>query len=360
LPISAVDVIGPAFEHTKQQLFRPFGIAQWAKLAFVGLLAGEMSSGGCSSPNFNRPSRGAVVPHLPGQLLHMQNPMLYAGLIAVLVVAALFLFILFLYISSVMRFVLFDSVVAKRCEIGRSWNHRQGAGVRYFVWKLLFTFVTAAVLVILIGIPAAFAFASGWFRHPKQHVAELIFGGILLFFIVLAWFFLSLAVQVLTKDFVIPQMALENLGPLQAWRRLLPMIDAEKGGYAGYLGMKLVLNIAAAIMIGIISLIAILLLLIPAGGIGVIAVLIGKTAGLTFNLYTISLTVIFAFIFIAIVVYVIALISVPAIVFFPAYSIHFFAARYRPLSEFLYPVPLPPIIPTSEPPLMPPLPEPGV
>jgi hypothetical protein len=37
--------------------------------------------------------------------------------------------------------------------------------------------------------------------------------------------------------------------------------------------------------------------------------------------------------------YLMALIAVPAIVFFPAYSIYFFAARYRPLSLVLYPPP---------------------
>ena len=41
----------------------------------------------------------------------------------------------------------------------------------------------------------------------------------------------------------------------------------------------------------------------------------------------------------AIFMYLIALISVPAIVFFPAYSIYFFAARYRALSLVLYPPP---------------------
>jgi hypothetical protein len=37
--------------------------------------------------------------------------------------------------------------------------------------------------------------------------------------------------------------------------------------------------------------------------------------------------------------YLVSLIAVPAIVFFPAYAIYFFAARYRPLSLVLYPLP---------------------
>jgi hypothetical protein len=60
--------------------------------------------------------------------------------------------------------------------------------------------------------------------------------------------------------------------------------------------------------------------------------------------------------------FLIALISVPVLVFFPAYSIYFFAARYRALSVVLYPPP-PPLDsaagpPPEEPPPLAPLPEP--
>jgi hypothetical protein len=60
-----------------------------------------------------------------------------------------------------------------------------------------------------------------------------------------------------------------------------------------------------------------------------------------------------------------SLISVPAIVFFPAYSMHFFAARYPALHAVLYPVPPAPQIPPGppsppyEPPPLPPSPEPA-
>ena len=354
MPLSAIDSITPAFHHTKQQLLQPFRVAQWAKLALVGFLAGEMTSGGCSSPNFHIPAHPRSQ-HLLSMGLPIQNPMLYAGLIAILIVTGIVLFVLFLYVSSVMRFILFDSVLAKRCEIAKGWNQRQVPGMRYFVWQLLFSFVTVAALAILIGVPAGFAFAAGWLKHPKEHIIAMVLGGIALFFIFLAWMLVSVVIQVLAKDFVVPQMALEDLGPIQAWRRLLPMIQSEKGGYAAYLGMKLVMNLGAAMVLAIISLIAILLMLIPVGGIGVIAVLIGKTAGLTLNLYTISLGVVFGCIFIGVVIYAISLISVPATVFFPAYSIYFFASRYPRLAEALYPLATVSSVPPAEaPPFLPP------
>ncbi len=358
MPISAIDAISPAFHHMKQQLLQPFRVAQWAKLALVGFLAGEMTSGGCSSPNFNIPTHSGGSQRFLSLGLPTLNPMLYAGLIALLIVTGIVLFVLFLYVSSVMRFVLFDSVIARRCEIAQGWNKRQRPGMRYFVWKLLFSLATMATFAILIGVPAAFAFAVGWLRHPKEHIIALVLCGIALFFILLTCLLLSLVIQVLTKDFVVPQMALEDLGPVQSWRRLLPMIKSEKGGYAGYLGMKLVMNLGAAMILAIIATIAIVLMLIPVGGAGVIAVLIGKAAGLTWNLYTISLVVVFGCIFVMVVIYAISLISVPATVFFPAYSIYFFASRYLPLAAILYPpAAAPPMPPAETPPFLPP-PEP--
>jgi hypothetical protein len=356
LPISAVDAISPAFQHTKQQLLQPFRFVEWAKLALVGLLAGELSSGGCSSPNFQMPTHGCGPHRFLSLGLPAANPLLFAAMIAVLVVTGLVLLVLLMYVSSVMRFVLFDSVVAKRCEIGQDWNCRQRPGLRYFLWQLLFSFVVLAVPIILIGIPAGLALAAGWFKNGRQHIIPLVLGGIVLFFLFLAWILLCVVVRVLTKDFVVPQMALEDVGALEAWRRLLKMIEAEKGGYAGYLGMKIVMKLGAAMILAIIATIIILIMLIPVGGIGVIAVLLGKSAGLTWNLYTISLTVIVGTIAIGSIIYMVAFISVPATVFFPAYSIYFFAARYPALSYLLYPPPVPPNIPDPGP--LPPLPGP--
>jgi len=116
--------------------------------------------------------------------------------------------------------------------------------------------------------------------------------------------------------------------------------------------------IVSAMVLGIVSFIVILLVAIPLGGIGVIAVITGKTAGLTWNAYTITLAVIAGAFLILIILYALALISVPVIVFFPAYSIHFFASRYRPLDALLHPAP--PVPQVSFMPETPPQPPPPV
>jgi hypothetical protein len=338
LPITASDSITLAIEHTKQQLFKSFRIGQWTRLAFVGLLAGELGSNGCNSSNFNLPQHPGAAPHtgLPGAL--GIDPALLAAmgaLLAALVIAALAFGIIMMYVGSVMRFVLFDSIITRECHIRWSWSRRLGPGWRYFVWKVLYTLLSLAGIAIVVGIPVAIAFSRGWFKEPKEHLPALVTGGIVLFFVLVAFAVITAVIFVLTKDFVIPQMALENVDAMEGWRRLWPMMMAEKGAYAAYLGMKMVLAFVVGLLVGIATLILGLIFVLPTIGIGVLAFLTGKTAGLTWNAQTITLAIVVGCILIALFLYLVALICVPAIVFFPAYSMYFFAGRYPQLHAVL-------------------------
>lgn len=341
MPISASETITLAFQHMKRQLFQPFRIWQWTRLAIVGLLAGEAgSSGGFSfPPTFNNPQQSDSSQNLLPQGLPHIDPAILGTLITVLVITGLVLFIVMLYVSSVMRFILFDSVLTRHCRIREGWVRRQDQGWNYFLWQLGFTIVLLLGFGILLGIPAAYAYSAGWFREPHEHVAALVLGGILVFCLVFVFFLAAYLVFVLTKDFVVPQMALEGIDAIEGWRRLWPMMQRETGRYAGYVGMKVVLSIGAGMVVGIVGLIIGLVIAIPAIALSLAAVFAGKAAGLTWNALTITAAVVAGCLVFAVLLYVIALISVPVIVFFPAYSMYFFAARYRALSLALYPPP---------------------
>ena len=343
MPISAADAVGPAFQHAKAQLLRPFRMGQWLRLAVVGLLAGELgSSGGC---NFKYPMN---TQHRASQQAFLaaswptewtNHPALFAIAIAAAVAISLALMVIFTYIGSVMRFILFDSIVSRECHIRRGWAARRRPGFRLFCWQLLLMLASFAALLIVIGIPVAYAWTAGWFAQAREHVVRLLMGGLVLFFLFFVLLTVIAVMRVMTKDFVVPQMALEDIGAMEGWRRLLVWLKADKGGHAGYIGMKIVLAIGAAIALAIVDVIALLILLIPFGGVGIIVVLAGKAAGWSWDLYTITLAVVSGCVVLAILIFVFSLIAVPMIVFFPAYSIHFFAQRYPPLAAVLWPQP---------------------
>src|SRR5215475_6118846 len=142
------------------------------------------------------------------------------------------------YISSRMRFVLFDSVVAKECHIRRYWAQRGAPAFRYFAFQLLLALAVFGGLAFFGSIAAIIAFGTGWLRNPRQYLVPLILMGIVIFFFVAAFLVVVFLVAVLTKDFVVPQMALEDLPVAEGWRRLWSRLMTEKGGYAGYVGMK--------------------------------------------------------------------------------------------------------------------------
>ena len=366
LPVSAVDCVQPALQHAREQLFTRFSWGQWSRLALVGILAAELHIGGCnfgnpgggSWPRIPRKTDNGLLPsgtpsglssfnpaHIPAHI--SEHIAQFIGLIVVAIFAAIVLGFVFLYISSVFRFILFDSVLRRDCSIADGWGKWHRAGGRFFLWQILFLIATWLSLAVLVGVPVTLALAAGWTTDLRQHVGRMIVGVILLGGLILVFVVTTAVVQVLAKDFLVPLMAVEDLGFADGWHRLLAMIRPEKGRYAVYLLLKLVMSIAAAILFGIIAIVPALFIFVPAA----VAVIAGHKAGLGWSVTTISLAIIFGTLLMLLLIYMIALVSVPATVFFPAYAMYFFAARYPNLDALLHPVPTPPA------PEMPPAPE---
>jgi len=378
VPVSAVDSVQPALQHARSQLFTNFRWGQWLRLALVGILAAELHVGGCNFGNAGNWQRTPPKIHgdfmQPGtsrdlllRLFHLfhatrisEHLGQFLGLIVVAILAAFVLALVFLFISSVFRFILFDSVLRRQCSISEGWRKWRHAGGQFFLWQIVFQTVSMLSLGILVGLPLALALAAGWTADLRAHIARAVVSVILLFGLLGLFVLAVIVVQVLAKDFLVPVMALENLDFADAWHHLLAIIGQEKGRFAAYLLLKFVLSIAAAILFSIIALVPTLLLVVP----GAVAVLAGRAAGLGWSVTTVSLVIIFGTLLLLLLLYLIALVSVPATVFFPAYAMYFLAARYPNLDALLNPAPapeLPPIphVPAPfEPPPLPPSAEP--
>ena len=199
MPVSAVDSVQPALQHTREQLFTRFSFGQWSRLALVGILAAELHVGGCSVPNFG--DAGPRVPNkngdefLPSSLTNVLSPFSRAnipahisehiaqfmGLILIGIFAFIVLAFVFLYINSVFRFILFDSVLRRQCSIGEGWRKWRRAGGRFFLWQIVFLVSAWLSLAFFVGLPLALAFVAGWATDLRQHIARLIVGVVLLF-----------------------------------------------------------------------------------------------------------------------------------------------------------------------------------
>jgi hypothetical protein len=335
-PRSATAAIAPAFEHAKRQLFRPFRPGQWLRLGFVGFLAGEGGSGGCNMQrpwNSPSPSTPSTTPSVPD--FHSFLGSQWLTTIAIGIVIILIVIVVFMWIGSRMRFVLFDSVVSRECQVRAYWRRRGLPGWRYFVFQLLFAVVSLVLLGLWVGGPLVVAASNGWFTHPAEHIGALVAGGLLLLNTGLAILVVLTVVQVLIKDFVVPQMALDGITVSEGWRHLSALVRADPWSYAGYLGLKCLLAIASGIVLFVPIMIAFLILLIPIGGIGALLAVGGRTAGLVWNPVTIGLVVIGGGLALLAMLVVTCVISAPVVVFFPAYSMYFFADRYPALANAL-------------------------
>ena len=199
-------------------------------------------------------------------------------------------------------------------------------------------------------------------KASPGHFAGIAGGMILLIGVVLVCALMLAAVQVLARDFLVPIMALEDLDFADAWSRLFGLMRAEVGKYVVYLLLKFVMVIAALILFSILAIIPALLIIGPSA----LIVIAGAAAGLSWNVTTVSLAIICGIMAFLVLLYVIALVATPASVFFPAYAMYFFAARYPNLQVLVYPAPaappapeIPPVLETPpQPPPLPPSPEP--
>jgi len=355
--LSPTDAVSPAIHRASAMLFKPFRWRFYWRIAVVAFLTGELGGGG---GNFNIPSNfptdhgkkgggsselmSAIPWHLPGVLSVTQWIIVAAVAVFVLFAAML----IFLYIASIFRFILFDSVLTGNCSIRENWSRRRREGRKLFQWSLIIMVITFTVLIMVFGTPALFAWSAGFFENPSQHIPVLIVLGLALLLLLVIFMLVAGAVQIITRDIMVPMLAFEDISIGDAWDRAKQMIAADKGGYGGFYGMCILLALAVGIIFGIIGII-ILLVFIFVGviiGLMVFAVL----AATKWNPVAIAIAVLLGIVAFIGLLFISALIYVPAVVFRQSYGMYFFGARYAPLARYMYP---PPLIPPAPPPAEP-------
>jgi hypothetical protein len=254
-----------------------------------------------------------------------------------------------MYIASTSRFMLFDAITQNRYRLREGWRRWSGKGLRFFWFYLGYSFA-AFGLLLLVTAPLILVV---WRNVAnKTNAFGTVFGVLLLTLPFLLVVGITCALYFLfAKDFTVPIMALEDTTFLPSMSRVWQMIKAAKGDFAAYVGMKIVL----AIGYGIVMFIVQLLIFIPVFIVGVIiAVALGVSIPTLFSSpVMIAAAITGVMIVFFLLLFVISVIAAPAVMFFQAYSLIFFAPRYLPLYYLMYGPPAPEPPPATAPPAEP-------
>lgn len=345
--LSSIDAINPAFERLTTMLFRPFRLKTWLEMGFIGWLAGVASTGG-SNFNYQVPS----VPvkegsRIPGEFDRVLHSLFNEHLWVIVVLAALGVAVLlvFIYLFCRFRFILFDAVLSGNPGIARGWNRYSGPAHRYLGFWLLYLLISSTVLFLIVGLPLWRAYKAGVFQGPDSFTAVFrVLAPVLLG--ALAFAVVSAIISSLANDFMVPQLALDDMRIEAAWANLSRMISAEPGAFAAYLGMKLLLSIAAGILTAVALVFALLVVLIPGVLATLLVVAIVKAMGNAGLIFGVLMAGVGILALISVGVILSLMVVAPTAVFFTAYSLQFFGGRYPKLGEQLWLQPAP-IVPQT-------------
>src|SRR3954470_3422099 len=159
--LSPVDSFSPAIQRASGLLFKPFRWRFYWRMAVVAFLTGELGGGGINNIPTSFPTDhgrhrggssefiGSLPWHLPATLNTVD--WIIIGSVAVLALVAVVL--VFLYVASIFRFILFDSVLTGTCSIREGWSRRQREGRKYFQWSLIVMAISLSVFVAIFGTP---------------------------------------------------------------------------------------------------------------------------------------------------------------------------------------------------------------
>jgi len=332
--ISPASAISSALDGTLELLFQPFDAWKWARLGLLCLFLG----GGTPTAAFQW-SLGALPAdfRLTDLLARVRQYVAqYPSLIFLLIVFAVALGLGFLYLRSVFRFVLVDSLVKKDVGLRGGWSALRPLGHSYFRWLVgtLLTLAGAFIFMVIVALPGL--------RAPSTTGPGRLFAtaalALMLSLIVLLGLVVALLI-VLTDDLVVPLMYAKRWPLPPAWQELWQKMRHDPASFAIYILLRFGLSVGVSV--------AVLLFLVPlligvfSGAIIVAAtvVLALHLMGLTWvwNLPTVGLVVV-ALVFLGgVLVTLLGAVGMPGQVFLQSFGLRFIAARSPSLEALCAP-----------------------
>jgi hypothetical protein len=239
--ISVVDPIGPAIEHTKNVLFRPFDIGRWFVIGLGAWLA-QLGSGG--GPNFNLPGNGGGGGGGSGlkEALDEIYINLYwiVPLAIVIFILIIVIWLLIFWLSSRGKFMLLHCVATNRAEVKYPWRQYRTQANSLFKFNICIALLTIPAFLIPIAIGILLIIPSA----EAENVFLAVIIGIILVFTLIAFGIIFGLIMFFTYTIVVPIMYLRGCRVRQAWREFWNLASFNKGRFILLALFHFVINIA--------------------------------------------------------------------------------------------------------------------
>ncbi|HUX43639.1 MAG TPA: hypothetical protein VMV57_02710 [Terracidiphilus sp.] len=262
--LNASQAILPALERTRDFLFDRFHWLTFLKLTLVAVLTegvavrlrysfGSASSAAAAAP----PAATASSFSASAFLSH------WLWLIGLIILLGLPLAVYLLYLLTRLRFAFFHCLTHKTHQIRPAWALYGEQSMRLFelmlaVWAVLAVVAGVTLYPIVMRYLSITSFSGP--AGPMDYTAIFAFV-VSAYFTIFMLYCVIWLVDTLIHDFLLPHMALENLGPVRAWEHVQALLMEEPRAFATYLAERFALpivgfmaiSIAAAIISAIVS-----------------------------------------------------------------------------------------------------------
>ncbi len=247
--ISAIDPIGRAMSWMNWVLFHQFSLGKWFVLGFCAFLA-ALGEGG--TPGFHFQARGPIGGpggQLPREVADWfsQNLPLVLMIGLVVLVLGLALGALLQWLGSRGKFMFLDGVVRNQAAVVEPWHRFRALGNSLFWVRLLFGLALSFAVLAAIILCAIIAWPD---IRAEQFGAAAMTALLLGAGLLLPLSIVGIVVVSLLNDFVVPIMYRRGIKTLAAARVLREeILPGHVGVFVLFYLMKLVLGIAAGVII---------------------------------------------------------------------------------------------------------------
>lgn len=351
------EIFNASLEWSACVLFRPFSPKKWLLLSLIAIIAGALIGGEFNlrlprDSDRDKDKKSEVSTTTPAAKEAQASPKeelkefwskvnhpLILTLIAAGILLVLALLVSSLWVSSRFAFIFLEDVVKNDASIKAPFRENKETGNSLFLFSLalasVFLFFLAALITSFIFILIKVGAFSG---SQPQGVLKFLFAFLpfmLLFIILIIVYGI---ISLIVRDFLLPIMYREGMRIKEAWQRFSVLFKANKRDFFKFILLRVVVQVFASFISGVIAFMAIVGLIMPAGLCTLIFYLLYLATPVGLRLFYFILLGLFCVPLLGFLIFCLSCLYLPFSVFLRVLSIKFLARMDPRYNLFSHPI----------------------